>query len=280
MTRHARLLLLLLPALVLVVPGCYLGGIVAQKTVTRTLTHVTGRGLDVETQNGAIDARADATVDQVEVDLVVYCGGATRGEAQTRLAGATVDVVRTASGTVRIRTSCPSPDRSNDGADVTVRLPDARGIRLVTSNGRIEAGGLDGALVAHTSNGAIGVIGQAGTSDLTTSNGTIDVRGQAGTLSAHTSNGSITAVLASNAAGPMTLETSNGAIDANVGGAFHGRVDLSTSNGSVTVTDHAGRVTQSHLGAHDGYVVVDGSGPSSRLSTSNGSIRLTITAAD
>lgn len=250
--------------------------VVATETRTRTVAHLPNAALVVRTGNGAIDVEASAAVSEVRIEATIACGGRNAAEAQSRLDAAVLSATRAAGGTLTVRADCPDPARSGDGAEVTVRLPDVLDADLSTSNGPVDVQGLAGLLTARTSNGAISVVAQDGDADLETSNGAITVQQHHGALAANTSNGPIDVALADDSPGPINLDTSNGRIDAEVGAGFTGRVTFDTSNGTLTVNDSFGRVTESSLGQSAGYVIVETGGSTSRLTTSNGSIRLSI----
>ena len=76
--------------------------------------------------------------------------------------------------------------------------------------------------------------------------------------------------------GPIDLDTSNGSITVRVGASFAGTVTLDTSNGSLTVRDHIGRISSQTISKSYGKIVVGEGGEASRLDTSNGRIRFTI----
>lgn len=163
---------------------------------------------------------------------------------------------------------------SNERCAFTIGLPDAASLDLETSNGRIEFAGFSGPAHAATSNGEIKVASHNGPIDASTSNGAVELKGVAGAAKARTSNGRITIELL--AAGPVEARTSNGRIDLTVPAGFTGRLAADTSNGRVTADLAAG--ARAELRKSSGAVDF-GPGPESTLSTSNGAIHITQTAA-
>jgi len=140
-----------------------------------------------------------------------------------------------------------------DTSNSSVTAEDIGGsARLRTSNSRITASAIKGGLIARTSNAKLEVKDIAGDADLRTSNGGIDAKNIKGKADAVTSNGSI---VAENIGGDLTGSTSNGRLDIN---KVLGAVDLATSNASVKAAD------------------LNGGGRGIMLTTSNGSIDVTL----
>jgi DUF4097 and DUF4098 domain-containing protein YvlB len=266
----------------------------ADREVTRSLLHQPGEAVEVRTYNGSVKVIAAPDQDEVTVEARLRCRGKTAEEAEERLAATTLTVERRADGTLQIEPVFPGGHRSGDGASVNVRIPDADGVSIHTSNGGVTSSGLSGKVVIDTSNGGVrlsdhdgdawidtsngGVVVEhvAGSLILDTSNGSVKLEDVTGPVRADTSNGSLTVTLSPDASGPMHLDTSNGSITARVGQGFAGEVRLSTSNGSIKVDDHSGRVTSQTLTRSSGRVVIGGGGESSVIDTSNGRITLTI----
>ena len=256
--------------------------------------HVATSPLDVRTRNGALDIAADASVTEVSIEASVRCGGQTQAEADERLAATTLEVLRGDGNVLVIQPIFPQPRRSADAASFVVRLPDAQGIKLDTSNGAITVSGLGGSLVAATSNGRIEVRDHTGSARLDSSNGAIVVERHAGSLvvdtsngairltdiagsvEADTSNGGIVVSMADGQTGPVHLDSSNGGIRLEVGPAYTGEVVMSTSNGSVNVDDAAGRISYTNIRRGSGTVRFQAQGPRSVIETSNSSVRLVV----
>lgn len=266
----------------------------AQKTTNLNTDHIAGSALEVRTHNGRVEVVAAPERTDVSIVATLYARGNTIQEAEQRLAATTLQVSRNDDGTLVIQPVFPEPHYGGDGASIMIEVPDVNGVTIDTSNGSVHTYGLAGILTVDTSNGSVEVINHDGAANLDTSNGSITVNDHVGSLHldtsngsvrihnvngpvrADTSNGSIEVTLHDEQHGPLNLDTSNGSITVRVGAGFAGVVRLDTSNGSVTVRDHLGRITSRTVSKNRGRIVVGAGGEPSRLDTSNGRIRFTI----
>lgn len=210
-----------------------------------SVPHVADSPIDVETANGSITVtKADRKDVQIEATV--------RATTQERADAVKVTAERDGDS-LRVRVTWPDGAREpNEGCNITIAVPDARGVALRSSNGRLTVAGL------------------GGPADLRTSNGRINVKGHAGRVTAESSNGRIT--VGGRVTGPVELTTSNGAVELELGSEFRGKLSLRTSNGSVKVSD-LGEATLERSG-RSRAVINFGDGPDSRVKTSNGSIRV------
>jgi len=201
--------------------------------------------------------------------------------------------------------------RSNVWVDVTVSVPTQYNAKLKTSGGGIRVEKLDGELDANTSGGPIdmgkidgkinaitsggGIKLDEGTGDtklstsggpihvgkcsgnvnLDTSGGGIHVDSAAGALHADTSGGGIHVNFVAALTGDSSLETSGGGIEVSLPKDTRAHVDASTSGGDVQLdglelTIESGKVNSSSLKGN-----LAGGGPTLRLRTSGGGIRIT-----
>jgi len=221
--------------------------------------------------------------------------------------------VKADAGGVRIRTIRPDGWRGNMGAKYFIRAPRRVELESIqSSNGSIRVEGIEGNVRLGTSNGAIRLRGIAGRIEARTTNSSIDgddLEGDAvlhssngsiridrlrGAITAQTSNSSIHVVVAKPRPNqPLEFESSNGNLDltfqelanneirattsnssitVRVPGAVKAQLRATTSNSSIAsdldVTTH-GASGKNHLEGE-----INGGGPSIRLSTSNGHIRL------
>lgn len=266
----------------------------ADTDLSVTAEHVSGSALYVDTKNGRIEVVAEPQRTDVSIEARLRCRGYTQEDADERLAATELSVSRDADQRLVIKPVFPGSRRGGDGASIVVRIPDAHGAHLDTSNGSVVATMLSGHLVIDTSNGSITVTDHDGTARVDTSNGSVTVTNLTGALRADTSNGSITLTnvggpveadtsnaaiklsLAGDQSGPLKLDTSNGSITVDVGAAFIGSVSFDTSNGSIHVDDRIGRISSSSLSKNEGRITIGEGGGSSRLDTSNGSIHFKI----
>lgn len=127
-------------------------------------------------------------------------------------------------------------------------------------------------LTVENTNGSVHVSELAGRLDLETTNGRIEVSRCTGSVNAGTTNGAIRAELLQVASGAaMRLETTNGGIALSVPSTLAATIDAGTTNGSVS-TDIPISTTRFEKTSLRG--TMNGGGPSIRLSTTNGSIRI------
>jgi len=248
----------------------------SEMTMNLTSDHIAGSAVEVRSRNGRIEVVAVQNRTDIAITAKIYARGNTMAEASERLAASTLLISRTDDGTLLIEPSFPDPVRGGDGANILIELPDAHGATLRTSNGSVHTYGLTGTLIIDTSNGTITVDDHVGVLTVDTSNGSIRINGLNGPVKAKTSNGSIVLALHDDQGGPIDLDTSNGSITVRVGSNFAGTVTLDTSNGSITVRDHSGRIKSQTISKSYGRIVVGEGGKASRLDTSNGRIRFTI----
>lgn len=269
-----------------VVSGCeWVGVTLVHKTLApMNVAQVAGKAVDVETQNGAI-----SVVKSGGSEIVVKATVHATDEA--RAAATTVKAERDSSGMLVVRVIWPDGKRLNsEGCDIEIETPDAEGVKLrssngrltikdlsgkadlETSNGRIEVQGHRGDVLAHTSNGAVEAKDISGTFAAKTSNGRVNADSVAGSVDARTSNGAIEVRLAPTSSGPATLQSSNGRITLKVGSSFAGSVRCTTSNGGISATVPMG--VKESGGKHDRTYDFGGKGAPSTISTSNGSIEV------
>ncbi len=255
--------------------GCNFGWQSARFKETRQLMvdHEPGAGVDVETRNGAIDVRV-VQVDSVEIDAHI------RAITQERLNLTEVVASRLDDGTLYLRVQWPEGGRKgSEGCSFDIRLPDAYGATLKSSNGALTLVGASGRASLTTSNGRITVENHEGDVIVDTSNGRVQLAQINGSVDADTSNGSVRVELADAASGPIRIDTSNGSVHVGVGGAFAGELSAKTSNGSVSlvgfspeeIAEKRRRSCRLHAEA---VIGPPGEGGESRVSSSNGSISI------
>ncbi len=145
-------------------------------------------------------------------------------------------------------------NHNDTNVEFTVRLP--AGVRMDgrTVNGAVDIDGATSSVVARTVNGGV------------------PARSTGGPVSAETVNGSITVRTASLGDDRSDYKTVNGSITVELGESSNVNLDMSTVNGSVS-SDYPitieGSFSRRHLRGNLGK-----GGPTVRLSTVNGSIRL------
>lgn len=256
-----------------------------------TTDHIPRSPIRVTTANGAVDVVADAQRQDVQVVARLTAVGGTREEADARLAATQVRLERLEDGTLSVDVAFPEERRGSEGCALQILLPDAAGASIKTSNGGITLRGIDGEGRAETSNGSIRIIDQAGrvtawtsngrvevTSpggevEVKTSNGGVEVLGFTGPVSVRTSNGNVSCRGADGASGALTIHTSNGSIKLDLPASFAGRIAASTSNGSIRTS---GPGVSAQGDNRSKIVQIGDSGPDGVVSTSNGSVTVTI----
>jgi hypothetical protein len=245
--------------------------------------HRAASPIEARTENGAITLSRGSGP-----DVVIHAD--IKATTQTRADATVVTSERRDDGTLLIAVEWPEGRRlDNESCSLNIKVPDAVGVRLFTSNGDIDAKGMAGEgemrtsngsvvvtdhagrLSAHTSNGGIVLTNVAGPVDADTSNGAIEMRGVGGPVRAETSNGGVAIALDPSAPGPVDVTSSNGSIRLEVGPAFVGEVWIDTSNGGIDVSG-AGASMATRGGRAHASVTFGSGGERSTLSTSNGGV--------
>jgi hypothetical protein len=272
---------------VMTLGGCGYSSWVEPHQETRALIvdHVAGAALDIGSVNGKIEAIA---TDRPDVSIEVTL----RSPSLDRLSEARVVTHRAADDTLHISVEWPGGKRqNNEGASISINVPDAHDIQAQSSNGSITIAGLsghaelkttngsvrvdthDGSVYASTSNGRLSAEQVSGSVEMYSSNGSISIGDTFGPVRAESSNGNAVVTTMPGNVGPIRVRTSNGSITLNLGVGLDGILKCDTSNGKVTVTDVAGatliqssnRSVEMRLGDSDEI---------SALRTSNGSVRV------
>lgn len=292
MVRAARLVRMttvaaLLTAAAVTMSGC--AGLAATDTGRQSLTAPASAGqLHIRTANGSVEVRrADVAV--IEIEATVRAIGQERVE-QTRIVAEPA-----ADGGTRVYVVWPDGQRrSNEGCSFVIRTPDADGVDIDTSNGRVTIVGLRGPARVDTSNGAIevedhtgGVFADTSNGRITlrkvqgdvvadSSNGAIEALDVAGKIQADTSNGRVSVRLAPGCHGPLDLDTSNGAVRVEVAAGFAGVFDARTSNGAVRVLG----ASSVDGGRASAKATFGAGGEESVIRTSNGSVEIVSAAVE
>ncbi|MBK9992002.1 MAG: DUF4097 family beta strand repeat protein [Verrucomicrobia bacterium] len=177
----------------------------------------------------------------------------------------------TSGGSLRFVNIHGSVDGHTSGGNV--KAADCEGeIRIGTSGGSIEVAEGSGTLSGNTSGGSITVKSFKGSVSIDTSGGGITVENIQGKINGHTSGGSIHAILLAPIPGDVDLSTSGGGITATVAPDAAFNLDAATSGGGVDCDlplTVQGKIQRSRVTG-----TVNAGGPSVRLHTSGGSIRI------
>ncbi|MDF1808120.1 MAG: hypothetical protein P1U42_00335 [Phycisphaerales bacterium] len=246
--------------------------------------------LRVTNANGWIKAvQSDRSDVGIEVELY--------GRDEERLYSTTVRADRLGDDTLRVWVEWPGGVRENqEGANISLLLPNADGIEARTSNGHITIIGLagdaelnasngairatrhDGSIHADTSNGSIQFESVSGDVEAYTSNGKVIITDAFGPVRVETSNGNVYVTTLDGNEGPLRIRTSNGRVDLDLGVGFQGVLKCETSNGRVMVDgiDDA-TLIRSTVKNHNTTSIEMKVGDSDEISavrTSNGSVRV------
>lgn len=270
------ILMLSLAGALVLSPSCISNRYKARATERISVSYEPAGGIDVSTRNGSIDILGSGAGDEIQIEAKIVATGSSQEEADERLSQVKIRCDRDPnSSRLILRASFGDKPRGSDGVSYTVRLPDADGARLSTSNGRIRVEAIHGSLDAATSNGRVEVKDHDGKVKVRTSNGSVVLTEIAGPVEAKSSNGKIGVQLQPGAEGPIDVKTSNGSINLAVGEAFAGTMSLNTSNGRVRMNgkaDHA----KCRLKKRSGTIQFSEAGRASRARTSNGSITVSV----
>ena len=152
-----------------------------------------------------------------------------------------------------------------------LRLQDTGGpVRAHTGSGSIQVGGATGVVSLETGSGDIRAeLKSADDVKAETGSGGIHLQGVDGALLAHTGSGDIE--IGGQPASGWKLETGSGSVTLNVGGA---RFTLDATTGSGSVHSDPPITTHGSLERHHVQGDINGGGPTVRISTGSGDIRI------
>lgn len=227
----------------------------AREAWTRTYTLDAGGRFELQNVNGAIaiEASRDGRV-HVRADRIAR--SATEAAARELLGR--LEIVETVEpALVRLETRMPRRGLLEGGATevrYVVEVPEAVAVRVRNTNGRITLAGLAGRVVAETTNGGVSGLGLRGPVEVSTTNGGIDMD------------------LAAVAAAGVALETTNGGIRLALSSDARADISASATNGGIDsgpLAVEALEVSRRRLKGR-----LNGGGPTIRLVTTNGGIRL------
>ncbi|MBO6738321.1 MAG: hypothetical protein JJ916_00515 [Phycisphaerales bacterium] len=286
-SRRRLIPLALSSAALLALSGCGYSDWSETHRETRALrmAHVAGSALSIGSENGKIEA---LSTDREDVSIEV----SLQSPDLERLQLARVVAHRDSNNTLHVRVDWPDGKRkSNEGASISINLPDARDVTAHSSNGSITIAGLgghadlkstngtirvdthDGSVYANTSNGKLFADRVSGDIEMYSSNGSVTISDAFGSVRAESSNGSAVVTTMPGNTGPVRIRTSNGPITLNLGEGLEGILKCDTTNGRVTVTQLP--KTQLIESSNNSIELRVGQGDEiSALRTTNGSIRV------
>ena len=210
--------------------------------------------------------RVEITVDvpaETAVDILT-AGGAIRLSGTRRQAN-----LRTSGGSLTIENLSADLDGDTSGGSVHVR--DVTGnARVRTSGGSIEAARIHGSLDADTSGGSVRIESVSGNVKAHSSGGPIRIFEAAGRVDADTSGGGVEIAFAKGNGQGGRIESSGGGITVSLDPAVHLEIDAHADriDSDLPLTVSGGISRESLHGT------LNGGGPSLRLETSGGSVRI------
>ncbi len=223
--------------------------------------HIVGH---VHANGWGFGASADDRVKQVMSNPPIDQSGdvITIGKHQDWIRNVSIDYDITAPKGTQLEANSGSGD---------LRLQDLGGpLKANTGSGSIDAGGFSGRVQLETGSGDIRAGLQAANDvKATTGSGSIHLQGVEGSLFAETGSGDIE--IGGHPSSPWKLETGSGSVTLNVGNS-HFTLDASTGSGSVhsdpPITTH-GALERHHIQGD-----INGGGPTVRVETGSGDIRI------
>ncbi len=227
--NHTGLLLAVLVLTVaLVLPGCIaLDGIGATFTDTFEETYpvVAGARLDVQNQNGSITIVAtDGNSIVVRAVKRTIYGKSEFDKIQIEVTKGDPFTVVTKVLRVPARVS----------VDYELSVPRSMLVRtVVTTNGPVEATGVQGRMELHTSNGSVTAQNIDGAVRAVTTNGNVTLRKVAAITGATTTNGNIECEVPALDGTAVDIHTTNGSVTLWVAPDLPATLEASTTNGNV-----------------------------------------------
>jgi hypothetical protein len=153
-----------------------------------------------------------------------------------------------------------------------ISTPHRMDAKLVSTNGGVHIGAIEGHATLHTTNGAVTAEGTQGVLRGHTTNGAISLLRVAGGCHVVTTNGKITAELLSLGSQGCELQTTNGAIHITLPENIRADLEASTTNGHVT--SQLPLSLQGKIGQRGMEGKINGGGPPLKLHTKNGGVTI------
>ena len=245
--------------------GCAAPSIETREEETRLVSPADYDSLEVLNVNGNVTVEPWDS-DEVELHIV------KRGFLTEDLDD--VEIAVGGDETLRIERLFRDEEVGRVVVSLDVRVPSAFPVtHASTSNGSVDVRGTVGDLEARTTNGYVDVRRVDGFVSVTTSNGSVTAFDVGGLDTARTTNGSIDVEVPA-IRGETRIETSNGSIDAALAGDLGAELVAQTSTGSIDASSlslSGGTVSRTRVTGSLG-----GGGPSLTVSTSNGTIELSL----
>ena len=231
-------------ALLLSATACGIaGGFEITEEFDQTYDAATIKFLKLENRNGNVELEVWDRV-EIQVKAIKRVRSLREKQAEERLKVIKIEVTPS-EDTLTIRTVWPKRRRGfrffiggrSASVHYQLKLPRRLNVDARTSNGRLNASGLEGDQLFRSTNGRIEVQEVSGTLEAKTTNGRINVTGASGRVNLLTTNGTIRA---NNLKGSIRAKTTNGSIRASFQDSPEDEVNLGTTNGSIRLTLPAG----------------------------------------
>lgn len=183
-----------------------------------------------------------------------------------------VVAVHTSGGSLDISAITGNVDGDTSGG--SIRMRDVRGnVDADTSGGSISIVDVRGDVRANTSGGGITIDDVSGSLQASTSGGSVDVRGAGGRVDANSSGGGVTVRFAPGNSSGGEVSSSGGSVRTEIDPGARVSIDAHASGGSVdsdVPVTIQGKVERSTLRGD-----MNGGGPTLRLRSSGGGVRIT-----
>ncbi|MFA4932409.1 MAG: DUF4097 family beta strand repeat-containing protein [Caldisericia bacterium] len=228
--RATILLAVLVLTIALAVPGCIaLDGSGIGTTTTETFEETypvtAGARLDVQNRNGGI------TIVPADGDSIVVRAVKHTNYGKSEFDKVRIDVTKGDPFTV-VTTILREPARVS--IDYELRVPRSMLVRTAeTTNGSIEATGVNGTMELHTSNGSVTAENIEGAVRASTTNGNITLRNVTAVTGATTTNGTIECEVAALNGTAVDVHTTNGNLILWVAPDLPATLEASTTNGNL-----------------------------------------------
>ena len=234
----------------LLIAGCVVYNVQADRPETKTSPVAGVTAIDVRAENGAITVRASADT-VISATVTKSCKGTSHADAEAHLADITTG--DSVSGTALcLWGRVPTP---NTRSYNSIAAPFASLLRIVTANGAVNLDSMAGAAVVVAANGAVSTVAHSGSISVEAANGAIDCDVAAlDTVEAaalHSSNGRVTLYLPADASIAFDITTSNGSasvtgftsVNYSINEAKHKVGTIGTGAAAVSLRSENGNVT-------------------------------------
>lgn len=230
-TRKGLVLIVLLLAAALVLPGCLVipdeSGVTTTETYDATFPVTAGTLLDVQNRNGSLSIVA------TDGDSIIIHAVKNTNYGKSEFNKVRIDVTQGDPFTIAT-TVLREPARVS--VNYELRVPRSMLLRkAVTSNGSVEAAGVKGTMELHTTNGNVKAENIDGAVRAETSNGRVTIRKATAISGATTTNGAIECEVAALDGASVDIHTTNGSVTVWLDPDLPATLDATTTNGNLNM---------------------------------------------